>query len=211
MKDDIAKRRVRAQYDALAARYERRWSHYVDASTEATLQRVRLEPGVRVLDVGCGTGLLLIRLLERQPSAWPAGVDLSPGMVAQARARVPSGVPILVGDAERLPFPATSFDVVVSTSSFHYWPSPAGGLAELRRVLRPGGQVVITDWCDDYFACRVSDRLLRLVDPAHRRIYGQAECGALLRRARYDAVRVEQYRINWLWGLMSAMARAPAV
>jgi SAM-dependent methyltransferase len=109
-----------------------------------------------------------------------------------------------------LPFSPGSFDVVVSASSFHYWPAPARGLEELRRVLRPGGHLIITDWCDDYLACRICDRVLRLVNPSHPRIYGRLECGALLSRASYQVTSLERYRISWFWGLMTATARTPA-
>ena len=203
------KHRIRAEYDRLAPRYEQRWGRYVQASTEATLQRVQLGSQQSLLDVGCGTGLLLARLLAQVPDARLAGVDLSPGMVAQARARLPSTVPILVGDAEALPFPANSFDVVVSVSSFHFWPRPSRGLVELRRVLRPSGCLVITDWCDDYLSCRICDRVLRVIDPAHGRIYGSSACAALLNEADYDVLRLDRYRVGWLWGLMTAVARVP--
>jgi ubiquinone/menaquinone biosynthesis C-methylase UbiE len=211
LKVDSPQERVRAEYDALATVYDRRWSRYVEASTAATLRRIPLEAGERLLDVGCGTGLLLGCLAGRSPFRELTGVDLSPGMVAQARGRLPASVRLLVGDAEALPFPPASFDVAVSVSSFHYWPAPARGLEELRRVLRPGGRLIITDWCDDYLACRICDRLLRLVNPSHPRIFGQAECGALLSGAGYQVTSLERYRISWLWGLMTATARAPAV
>ncbi|HEX3232895.1 MAG TPA: class I SAM-dependent methyltransferase [Gemmatimonadales bacterium] len=204
------KERVRAEYDALAGVYEQRWSRYIEASTAATLRRLPLDAGTRVLDVGCGTGVLLGRLVGRSPFREVTGVDLSPGMVAQARRRLPASVRLLVGDAEALPFAAASFDVVVSASSFHYWTAPTRGLDELRRVLRPGGHLVITDWCDDYLACRLCDRVLRLVNPSHAPIYGGRECGALLSRARFQVTSLERYRISWLWGLMTAAARAPA-
>jgi SAM-dependent methyltransferase len=201
--------RVRAEYDALAPVYDRRWGRYIEASTAATLRRIPLDAGERLLDIGCGTGLLLSRLVGRSPFRELTGVDVSPGMVAQARSRLPASVRLLVGDAETLPFLPDSFDVIVSVSSFHYWPSPPCGLEELRRVLRPGGQLILTDWCDDYLACRICDRVLRLVDPSHPRIYGGAECGALLSGARYQVTSLERYRISWLWGLMTATARAP--
>jgi ubiquinone/menaquinone biosynthesis C-methylase UbiE len=206
---DSPQERVRAEYDSLATVYEQRWTRYIEATTAATLRRIPLDAGERLLDVGCGTGLLLGRLLGRSPFRELTGVDLSPGMVAQARNRLPARVRLLVGDAEALPFPSGSFDVVVSASSFHYWPAPARGLDELRRVLRPGGHLILTDWCDDYLACRICDRVLRLVNPSHARIYGRTECSALLSQACYEVTTLERYRISWLWGLMTATARAP--
>ena len=207
---ETAKRRVQSQYDSVAAGYERRWSRYVEASVAGTVARLQIRPGDRVLDIGCGTGLLLGRLLERQPLAQYAGVDLSVGMLSEARRRLPPRVRLVAGDAEAIPFPAGVFDVVVSSSSFHYWPSPRSGLVEVHRVLRPNGVLVITDWCDDYLACKLCDRVLRVLDPAHHRIYGRAECTSLLEGAAYTQTSVERYRISWLWGLMTAIARVPA-
>jgi ubiquinone/menaquinone biosynthesis C-methylase UbiE len=206
---NLTKRRVRAEYDALAPGYERRWSGYIAASVEETLKRVRLLPSERVLDVGCGTGVLLEGLLDRYPDSRLTGVDLSPAMLAHARQRLPDRVTLEVADAEALPFPAESFDMAVSVSSFHFWPRPKRALAELRRVLRPRGRLVITDWCDEYLACRVCDRILRLVDAAHQGIYGRSECAALLAGAGFEVSSLERYRISWLWGLMTAAANVP--
>jgi ubiquinone/menaquinone biosynthesis C-methylase UbiE len=203
---DLAKRRVRAEYDALAPHYERRWSGYIAASMEETLKRVHPIKGERVLDVGCGTGMLLERIVDRYPDSEVTGVDLSPAMVAQARRRLPQRVTLEAADAEALPFSTHSFDLVLSVSSFHFWPAPKDALAELRRVLRPGGRLAITDWCDEYLACRICDRILRLVNPAHQRIYGRSECAALLAGAGFQVSSLERYRISWLWGLMTAMA-----
>jgi ubiquinone/menaquinone biosynthesis C-methylase UbiE len=205
---DLAKRRVRAEYDALAPHYERRWSGYIAASVEETLKRAQPLQGERVLDVGCGTGVLLERLVDRYPDSQLTGVDLSPAMVAQARRRLPERVTLDVADAEALPFPDHSFDLVFSVSSFHFWPAPELALADLRRVLRPGGRLVITDWCDEYLACRICDRILRLVNRAHQRIYGRSECATLLTGADFQLGSLERYRISWLWGLMTAVANA---
>jgi ubiquinone/menaquinone biosynthesis C-methylase UbiE len=205
---DVAKRRVRAEYDALALHYDRRWSGYIAASTEETLKRVGPLQGERVLDVGCGTGALLKRLVDRYPDSRLTGVDLSPGMVAQARRRLPARVTLEVADAEALPFQGHSFDLITSISSFHLWPAPSQTLTEFQRVLRPGGRLVITDWCDEYLACRICARILRLVNRAHQRIYGRPECAALLAGAGFQVGRLERYRISWLWGLMTAVASA---
>jgi ubiquinone/menaquinone biosynthesis C-methylase UbiE len=129
-------------------------------------------------------------------------------MLTRARATLPRTVHLVAGDSEALPWPASSVDVIVSCSSFHYWADPEQALREVRRVLRPGGRLVITDWCSDYWVCRVFDAVLRLLDPTHSRIYGQARCRRLLDSAGLTDVEVESYRVPWPWGMMTATARA---
>jgi SAM-dependent methyltransferase len=108
--------------------------------------------GARVLEVGCGPGRLSI-LLARRHGLDVTGLDLDPAMVERARAnaarsaeqhgRKPS---FLVGDVASLAFPDRSFDLVVSTLSMHHWADPMAGLAEIGRVLRPGGLALVWDF-----------------------------------------------------------------
>jgi SAM-dependent methyltransferase len=106
---------------------------------DAVLDALRLHGGGRLLDLGCGTGLLATRLGRALPGSWVAGCDFSRGMLAQAARRDPEGRWVQ-GDALALPFGAASFDAVVSTESFHWFPDQRAALAEILRVLRPGGR-----------------------------------------------------------------------
>lgn len=209
MSDDRYKA-VTREYRELAPRYEARWSFYVAATVRETLRRLSLRNGDRLLDVGCGTGALLGAVLTAHPGATVAGADISPDMLAVARRQLPEGVALHEAPAHALPLPDASFEVVVTTSAFHFFPSPEAALAEMRRVLEPRGRLVVTDWCDDYFACRICDRFLRHFSSAHVRAYGSAEMRAMLAAAMFEAVEVEPYKISWLWGLMTASARKPA-
>lgn len=91
-----------------------------------------------VLDDGCGIGLLLRRLRRARRAV---GLDLSLGMLS----RTPGGSRAVQGDCTRLPFPDRRFDLVFARALLHHLPEPEAGLAEIRRVLRPGGQAVFAD------------------------------------------------------------------
>ena len=126
-------------------------------------------------------------------------------MVAMAR-RQSHVIATLVGDAERLPFRSRQFDVVLSSSSFHFWPNPSLALGELRRVLRKSGRLVVTDWCDDFIACRICDAFLRWRHGTSQMALTRSECGAMLRDAGFALESIDAYRVSWLWGLMTAVA-----
>lgn len=194
------------KYARLAPEYDTKWSFYVEATTRETMARLGLHPTDRLLDVGCGTGTLLDRLSRSHPPAQLYGVDPAPEMLAVARRRLPAAVDLCEGVAERLPFKDGPFDVVVSCNMFHYIRQPLAALREMNRVLRPGGRLVVTDWCDDYLTCRACDLYLRLFSRAHVKVYRERECARLLREAGHTRVDIDCYKINWLWGLMTAMA-----
>lgn len=99
--------------------------------------------GCHVLDAGCGSGPLAAALRAR--GAVVSGFDLSPSMLALARERLGGDADLRVADlSERLPYADDSFDVVVCSLTLHYLSSWAEPLTELRRVLRPGGRLVVS-------------------------------------------------------------------
>jgi ubiquinone/menaquinone biosynthesis C-methylase UbiE len=104
-------------------------------------------PGDRVVDVGCGPGRFLREAAER--GATVVGVDPSAQMRRMASRRIPgrlrAGVSVLDGTAEHLPLEDGAATVAWAVSSFHHWTDRDAGLAELRRVLRPGGRLLIAE------------------------------------------------------------------
>ena len=200
---------VVAEYARAAERYDEKWAFYLEATTRETLRRMPMTPTARVLDVGCGTGELLRRLRAKHPDAVLAGLDPVDEMLAVARDKLSGREDLRTGYADSLPWSAGSFDVVVSCNMFHYITHPVEAIGEMERVLRPGGQIVITDWCDDYLACRLCSLYLRLTSRAHFKTYRQSECAALLEQTGHARATVERYKISWLWGLMTARAEKP--
>jgi ubiquinone/menaquinone biosynthesis C-methylase UbiE len=115
---------------------------------EAAVELLAVERGSRVLEIGFGTGALVQRLAALATSGQVAGVDLSELMVAQATRRnwqaVRAGrVDLRWGGVSELPFADQAFDRVVAINSFQFWPSPLDDLWEVRRVLAPGGRLVL--------------------------------------------------------------------
>jgi SAM-dependent methyltransferase len=103
-----------------------------------------IRPGLTVLDVGCGSGILTEELAARLGPENVAAVDPSPLLDACA-ARVP-GADVRKGAAESLPWPDDSFDAALSQLVLHFLEDPVAGLVEMRRVTRPGGVVAACSW-----------------------------------------------------------------
>jgi ubiquinone/menaquinone biosynthesis C-methylase UbiE len=192
------------EYSRLAYNYDNKWSFYIQATTQETLNRFKLQSIDRVLDIGCGTGILLKQLASTYPQSRLFGVDPVPKMLEVARQRLPETIDLAQGWAEKLLFEDEQFDVAISCNMFHYIRQPMIALQEMRRVLRMGGKLIITDWCDDYWTCHLCDIFLRRFDRAHFKTYRQQEFRQILEDAGYKDVYIERYKINWLWGLMTA-------
>jgi len=109
---------------------------------DAVLDELRAHPARRILDVGCGTGDLTARLRAELTTELVAGCDFSAGMLEQAAART-RAVRWLQGDATRLPFTDATFEAVLSTEAFHWFPDPDTALREFHRVLGPGGRLLV--------------------------------------------------------------------
>lgn len=195
------------KYDRLARVYDTRWSTYIHESIQRTVTHLALRRGQTLLDVGCGTGELLSLLGDIEEISL-VGVDPSVAMLDVARAKVPSAR-FLEGTAEQIPVESGSIDWLVSTSLLHYVRDPFAARKEFRRVLRPGGTLVLTDWSGDFLTTRLQARWSRAVDPAFRHLYSAIELQALLVAGGFD-VTVETYKINWWWGLLTAVAVKPA-
>jgi ubiquinone/menaquinone biosynthesis C-methylase UbiE len=146
----MARDRDVAAFGERAQRYDEGWLgqlHHQIAERTADLALDFVPAPRRILDVGCGTGYLLGRLAARIPQAEVlAGIDAASAMIEVARgAATDDRLRFVEGIAERLPWPAASFDLVVSTTSFDHWADQRAGLVQCARVLAPDGCLVLAD------------------------------------------------------------------
>jgi SAM-dependent methyltransferase len=158
-----------------------------------TIDLARLQPGDTVLDVGCGTGTLALQVRRRAGRVGRvAGIDPASEQIARARAKAAQRhVPIdfQVGVIEHLAFPNETFDVVFSTLMMHHLPASLKrqGLAEIARVLKPGGRLVIADFT------RKQERQGRAAR-FHAGGSGLHDLAAFIQDAGFEQVETEEMR-----------------
>src|SRR5216683_7413000 len=158
---------------------------------QRTATLARLQPGDAVLDVGCGTGTLAMEVARRVGRAGRvAGVDPGTQQIARARAKAARrNLPIefQTGMIEQLPFPDQTFDVVLSTLMMHHLAAPLKrqGLAEIARVLKPGGRLVIADFTHKQDRQGLAARFPAGGSRMH-------DLAALLKEAGFDQLETEE-------------------
>lgn len=199
---------VREQYDQLATRYDQHWSRYVSNTLSFLKIWAQIAPTDRVLDVACGTGEFERLILKENPSQNMVAVDISDEMltIAQQKLQPYPNVHFQNASVSALPFPDMSFDTVISANAFHYFDDPNVALQEMKRVLKPHGDLIILDWCKDFLVCRICDWVLQRIDPAHQQCYTQAEFHQLLSRTGFCIQQSSKVRFGFIWGLMVATA-----
>jgi ubiquinone/menaquinone biosynthesis C-methylase UbiE len=151
MEPRLQRRIQRYGWDLAAAEYEALWRDQLVPAQAALMACAGLTPGERVLDVACGTGIIaLAAAASVSPGGDVVGVDLSGGMVGIAQRRAMqvgcTNVSFQRMDAEQLVLADNSFNVGLCALGLMYMPSPERAILEMRRVLRPGGRIILTVW-----------------------------------------------------------------
>ncbi len=180
------------------------------AFREKMLRPARLQPGETVLDIGCGTGTLTIAA-KRQvgPTGVVCGVDASPEMIARAEKkarRLGVDVSFKKAFAQSLPFPATHFDVVLTTVMLHHLPNKARREMgkEIRRIVKPGGRALAVD----FTRTRPSGK--GIFDRLHRR-HGDIDSEEMVDVLRSAGMRIAESGAVGMRDLYFVVATAPYV
>ena len=132
-------------FDVAATAYDRFMGRYSVRLSPQLADLADVQAARRVLDVGCGPGALTAELVARTGAANVAAVDPSAPFVEAARARYP-GVDVRQATAEQLPFEDDAFDAALAQLVVHFMTDPVRGIAEMARVVRPGGVVAACVW-----------------------------------------------------------------
>jgi SAM-dependent methyltransferase len=214
------------RYDAGAVEYARYWAPVLEQTAVRLLDEVdttRRTDIRRMLDVGSGTGTVALAAARRWPGVEVVASDAAGGMLEFARARaVESGVSMeplafTVGAADELPFPSGSFDAVVSSFVLQLVPDRLAALAEIRRVLAPGGLLGYVTWLDrdshepfraaDEFDEAVYDLNVDEPDESDETIAGDVRSARVaadeLRRAGFVRASAREETLVYEWSMES--------
>ena len=197
---------ARQAYDR-ASRWSRMEEPFERRAQLAGIRLLRVQPSEHVLEIGCGAGGALVALARRVgPGGRVVGVDLSPGMIHLAAARLRRAglagrAELMVADAIAIPFGDESFDAVFMSFTLELFDTPEIPLvlAECRRVLRPGGRIGVVALSR---AAPVS-RLTRLYQRLHDRFPATLDCRPIHARLAIEAAGFDRARSAFvpLWGL----------
>jgi len=170
--------------------------------TQWGLAKVEIRENATVLDIGCGGGRTLERLASLASLGKVVGIDYSEDSVAVARKQnqrlIEAGrVEVLHNSVSSMPFPDAAFDCVLAVETYYFWPDIAADLAEVRRVMKPSGQMVII--AGMYLGSRFDKRNMRLVKAGGIRCFSVQEFEETLHGAGFSSVAVSlEPRKGWI-------------
>jgi len=151
-----------------------------------------------VLDVACGPGLVACEFALHAKHV--TGIDITPKMIEQAKKRQQdNGLTNLtwqVGDVSPLPFADSCFSVVITRYSFHHFLKPAAVLAEMHRVCKPGGKIMVIDVVQSSDKVDAFDCLEKLRDPSHVHALTFSEMASIVDASGLTAVKTAQYKVE---------------
>jgi len=144
-KKNVFKENSKMNYNRQAEIYDEKGDgKFVAPMYGEIINRIMRANPKKVLDVGCGTGNVLMKLSSNEELKL-YGVDISESMIKTAKKNLGNKAELKVGDSEYMPWEDNSFDVIVCNASFHHYPNPEKALSEMKRMLKSDGTLIIGD------------------------------------------------------------------
>jgi ubiquinone/menaquinone biosynthesis C-methylase UbiE len=206
----------RKRHDEYVAReFNRAAERYDDSRVVRSYQRrtqalvvddLRIERGMYVLDLGCGTGTATLEIASRlEGTGKVVGLDLSEKMLEQAEQKLRelgyTNVEFVLQSTSDLNYDEY-FDYVLSTNSFHHFADKADVSSRVYKSLKPGGVFVVQDICDDFVLMRLLDCMGKIGERAHVGSTTSQVLRGLLISAGFSDVEVRVTKLNWFWRIM---------
>jgi ubiquinone/menaquinone biosynthesis C-methylase UbiE len=186
------KERSKSHFDEMSSDYSSTFAgKYTEPMHYALIKELDGKNIKALLDVGCGNGIFLSMVLDKF-DVKVSGIDISPGMIEKSKELLDGRADLKVGDSEHLPWNNKSFDVVSCSASFHHYPGPELVLKEMKRVLRPGGILMIADpFTPNNLLRFFANILIKFSKGGDVRIYSQKEMQEMLEKCGFTLIKWE--------------------
>jgi ubiquinone/menaquinone biosynthesis C-methylase UbiE len=155
---------------------------YLREAQNGLVSLLDINPYMSFLDVGCGTGWALGEIAKSLHGRGQFyGVDLSTKMIAKAKENFKNqaNFHFMKANAELIPLNNEFFDLIICTNSFHHYLNPVKVLKEMKRLLKSGGKIYILDPTADWRLLKFADKLIKLMEPEHVKLYSTKEFQSL--------------------------------
>jgi len=191
--DDLEKQSVE-QFNTWSKDFDQKRFLPFYFSNKAVLKTLNPQHGSSILDVGCGTGILLQQLRQLGKGLNLYGMDIAPEMVKVARAKFGKSVELRQGSANSLPYGDNSFDYVTCATSFHHYPNPDNSLREMFRVLKLGGKLVLLDpFTNGFLRKAICEVLGVLFNEKGINLFTKGQMYQLFQKAKFNQIEQKTY------------------
>ncbi len=193
-------------YNKSSEQYDRGYSTYLKNTHRQLLERLKLSPGARVLDVSGGTGILAEQIITRHKQVEVVLNDPSGGMLDIAKKRLNNHKNVRFTDhlAEELPFSEQSFNHVVCLNSFHYYTDQQKVIRKFYEILKPGGLLYLLDWNRESWF-RLPNAVISFFSPEHINTRSFDESLEMLTRADFNITYQNRWTFRfWKFFLIEA-------
>ncbi len=198
------------EYKTLSKSYDTRFQGYIQAVGNKVLTAATTAADGRILDLGCGTGEILLKLAKNYPNVKElVGIDLSEDMLKLAKTKLGAfkEATVCQGNIEQIPYDDKHFDLVVSSGVLHYVSSPEDMAREVQRVLKPQGHFVLIDMAQESLVTKVSSAFRKLTDPGAVRFYRMQSAIDLLSSQGFKIKSSELFRAGYFGMFLIVAAR----
>lgn len=202
---------VSQKYDLVAKLYDWTLVDYTHTTLKHAIKLAQLSGSEKILDIGCGTGPLELKLSQRFPQIAIDGCDISPGMIAQAQQKIGAqkNIRLHVGDFTTMPFELNSYDTVFALSDLHYFPNPQALLKHAWELAKPGASFILVDWLKGSVRSQLYEHWMQRVDRGFQKIYTLEEMKTLLASAGWHYESHVEFGIRGCWTMLALRARKP--
>lgn len=200
MEKNIYKEKSKENFNEIADKYS--VSHdgkFVEPMYEEVINRIKVLNPKSILDVGCGTGIILNQFKNKGIELY--GLDISEKMIEEARKNLGEEVQLKLGDSESMPWEDDSFELILCNASFHHYPNPKCALREMNRLLKPDGTLIIGDPTAPFIIRQLTNIWIKHSDGGDFRIYNKKEIENLLEETgfkpyNYKKINRQSFIIN---------------